>query len=152
MSTVKSSMALGVAIGVLCSACSPSVETPTPTATPVPPVENTTASMTEPTETAPPPVENSSASATDQWLGTWNGPEGTFLKLGGGNGTYQITIQDLDGPKTWDGRAEDGQIRFERNGVSESIHAGNGEETGMKWLADEKNCLVVRTGEGFCRN
>jgi hypothetical protein len=35
---------------------------------------------------------------------------------------------------------------------TESIHAGNGEDTGMKWLLDKKNCLIIKYGEGFCRD
>ncbi|MEO7917573.1 MAG: hypothetical protein ABIR16_08000 [Dokdonella sp.] len=147
MNTVKS-LTFGVAISLLCGACSPNPDTPAP----APPVESDAAPISEQPATAPPATDSGAASATDQWLGTWAGPEGTFLKLDGGNGIYQVTIQDLDGPKTWEGHVEDGRIRFERNGVSESIHAGNGEETGMKWFADEKNCLIVRSGEGFCRN
>ena len=34
---------------------------------------------------------------TDAWLGKWIGPEGTFMEITGGNGIYEITIQDLDG-------------------------------------------------------
>jgi hypothetical protein len=90
--------------------------------------------------------------ATDKWLGQWTGPEGTFLRLDGGDGKYQVTIQDLDGPKTFQGRADGDQIRFDRNGVTESIHATNGVDTGMKWLTDKSNCLTIKPGEGFCRD
>ena len=88
----------------------------------------------------------------DGWIGQWNGPEGTFLRLDGGDGKYSITIQDLDGPRTYTGTATDGRIEFERNGVKESLHASNGAETGMKWLADKSDCLTVRPGEGYCRD
>ncbi len=30
------------------------------------------------------------------------------------------------------------------------LRAGDGEATGLKWLAD-KDCLIVATGEGYCR-
>jgi len=90
--------------------------------------------------------------STDKWLGQWNGPEGTFLRLEGGEGRYQVIIQDLDGPKTFEGRATEDRIQFERNGATESIRATNGAETGMKWLADKSNCLTIRAGEGFCRD
>lgn len=90
--------------------------------------------------------------ATDQWLGQWNGPEGTFLRLEGGNGKYEITIQNLDGPRTFPGSAADEQIHFERSGVKETIRATNGADTGMKWLSDKANCLTVCPGEGFCRD
>ena len=90
--------------------------------------------------------------ATDQWLGQWNGPEGTLLRLAGGKGKYEITIQDLDGPRTFQGSAVGGQIQFERNGVKASIRATNGAGTGMKWLSDKSNCLTVRVGEGYCRD
>jgi hypothetical protein len=95
---------------------------------------------------------SNTAPATDNWLGTWNGPEGTFLRLDGGNGTYEITIQNLDGPRSFQGSALGGQIRFERDGIKEAIRATKGAETGMKWLADKSNCLTVRPGEGYCRD
>ena len=89
---------------------------------------------------------------TDLWLGQWNGPEGTSLQIAGGKGTYAVTIQDLDGPRSFDGRAVGEVIQFERNGVKESLHATTGSETGMKWLSEKSNCLTVRMGEGYCRD
>ncbi|MEO6184986.1 MAG: hypothetical protein ABIP38_06420 [Steroidobacteraceae bacterium] len=70
---------------------------------------------------------------------------------GDANG-YQITIRNLDGPRTFAGSAANGQIQFKRDGVNEVIHATNGNDTGMKWLAGKSNCLTVRTGEGYCRD
>ena len=90
--------------------------------------------------------------ATDKWLGQWNGPEGTFLRLEGGKGKYEITIQDLDGPRTYQGSAVGNEIHFDRNGAKESIRATNGTETGMKWLSDKSDCLTIRPGEGYCRD
>jgi hypothetical protein len=89
---------------------------------------------------------------TDEWLGTWTGVEGTSLELLGGQGSYEIIIRDLDGPRTFRGTGADDHIRFERNGVAETIRATNGEATGMKWLAEKSNCLTIRYGEGFCRD
>jgi hypothetical protein len=96
-------------------------------------------------------IAPSAAPSTDAWIGRWNGPEGTFLNLEGSKGNYRVTIQNLDGPRTYQGTSAGGQIHFERNGVSESIHATNGVETGMKWLSDKTLCLTIRTGEGYCR-
>ena len=90
--------------------------------------------------------------ATDKWLGQWNGPEGTFLRLEGGKGKYEITIQDLDGPQRYQGSAVGNEIHFDRNGAEESIRATNGMETGMKWLSDKSDCLTIRRGEGYCRD
>ncbi|GGY72155.1 hypothetical protein GCM10011613_16390 [Cellvibrio zantedeschiae] len=109
-------------------------------------------------KTEPPvvhPTANSNALTTietDKWLGRWNGPEGTFLKLSGGEGKYEITIQNLDGPQVYSGISLDNKIRFERNGVIENIHATSGLETGMKWLSEKHNCLTIKRGEGFCRD
>jgi hypothetical protein len=95
---------------------------------------------------------------TDAWLGQWNGPEGTFLRLSpaapgtGGAGTYEVTIQNLDGPRTFPGRAVGATIEFDRDGVRESLRATDGAGTGMKWLAEKSNCLAVRVGEGYCRD
>jgi hypothetical protein len=89
----------------------------------------------------------------DSWLGQWNGPEGTYLKIEPGPQmrTYNLTIADLDGPKTFAGSAVVEGITFQRGDVTETIHAGNGADTGMKWLADKTDCLVVKSGEGYCR-
>jgi len=93
------------------------------------------------------------ALATDAWLGQWNGPEGTYLQLAGSGGQYEVTIRNLDGPRTFPGKAAgDARIEFERDGVKESLRATNGAETGMKWLSEKKNCLTVRSGEGYCRD
>ena len=102
-------------------------------------------------KTVRPSAGEPSSTPTDKWLGQGTGPEGTFLRLAGGAGNYEITIQNLDGPRFFMCTAIDGEIRFERDGVKESIHATNGVDTGMKWLREKTNCLTVRSGEGYCR-
>ncbi|MCE3253578.1 MAG: hypothetical protein K0Q67_2598 [Cellvibrio sp.] len=92
------------------------------------------------------------SSIADTWLGKWNGPEGTFIEIAGGDGKYTINIADLDGPKQYQGTGTGNQITFERNGVTETIQASNGADTGMKWLAEKSDCLRVRLGEGWCRD
>jgi hypothetical protein len=97
------------------------------------------------------PPAGGSVSA-EKWLGKWNGPEGTFLLLSRNGNRYLVKIQSLDGLDGYEGVATADGIRFPRNGKTESIHAGNGEDTGMKWLLDKKNCLIIKYGEGFCRD
>jgi hypothetical protein len=107
---------------------------------------------------APSPASSASSggarvdATTDRWSGQWNGPEGTFIRIAGGQGKYEIIIQNLDGPRTFQGSAVGNQIEFVRDGLKESIRATGGIETGMKWLAGKSNCLTVRTGEGYCRD
>jgi hypothetical protein len=106
--------------------------------------------------TALPPTQAPSAPerteiTADKWLGQWNGPEGTYLRIAGGKGRYEVTVRNLDGPRSFPGLAADNRIEFERDGVKESLKATNGQGTGMKWLADKSDCLVVRPGEGYCR-
>ncbi len=99
-----------------------------------------------------PPAVTTPGRPTDRWLGEWKGVEGTYLRLARKGEKYDITIADLDGPKTYEGVGAGDHIEFQRGGNTESIRAASGEQTGMKWLATEKNCLVVRFGsEGFCR-
>ncbi|MEP7206627.1 MAG: hypothetical protein ABI920_06795 [Casimicrobiaceae bacterium] len=99
-----------------------------------------------------PPAIGVAPAAIDRWLGRWNGPEGTFLRITGGNGSYEVTIRDLDGPRSFRGAGADDRIEFTRDGRSESIRATGGAATGMKWLADKHDCLTIRRGEGFCRD
>jgi len=93
------------------------------------------------------------APATDAWLGQWVGVEGTLLtiEVGASPGVYAITETTLDGPVSFTGAADGEIIRFERAGAQETIRAGTGDDTGLKYLAGKTNCLVIRTGEGFCR-
>jgi heat shock protein HslJ len=94
----------------------------------------------------------SSTEVTNRWLGRWEGPEGTFLQLAKNGDKYVVEIQDLDGPKTFEGFGDGHRIRFTRDGKTEFISAGDGQATGMKWLADKKNCLLTKQGEGWCRD
>jgi hypothetical protein len=88
----------------------------------------------------------------DTWIGQWRGVEGTSLTLAGGKGSYTVTIRNLDGPLSFQGSAVGDGIAFERDGQREVIRATNGVGTGMKWFAEETNCLAVRPGEGWCRH
>jgi len=94
----------------------------------------------------------SSTETTDQWLGRWDGVEGTYLQLAKKGDKYVVEIRDLDGSKTFEGFGDGNRIRFTRDGKTEFLSAGDGQATGMKWLADKKNCLLTRQGEGWCRD
>ena len=98
---------------------------------------------------APPSVTRAN---TDSWVGRWNGPEGTYLRISGVNGSYEITITDLDRAYEFRGVTVGDHVEFQRNGTSESIKPSNGDETGMKWLAGKTDCLKIKAGEGFCRD
>jgi len=87
----------------------------------------------------------------DKWMGQWSGPEGTYLLLSKRGDKYVVKIRSLDGLQTYEGNAAGDRIEFTRNGKTESIHAGSGQDTGMKWLLEKKRCLTIKTGEGFCR-
>lgn len=105
-----------------------------------------------PTRAATAATDSPAASEFDGWLGQWNGPEGTFVRLTGGQGTYVVTIQNLDGPRAFHGSADAKGIQFERDGVREWLRATDGRGTGMKWLVEKSDCLTVRPGEGYCRD
>jgi hypothetical protein len=108
-----------------------------------------------PAEPARPPAPLPSpapAAATDAWLGQWTGPEGTFLNLAGGRGSYEVTIRNLDGPRKFAGKADGAAVTFERDGTRKTLRATDGAGTGMKWLAGKKDCLALRSGEGWCRD
>jgi len=102
--------------------------------------------------TATPASAAATRKLTDQWSGKWIGPEGTYLLLSNHGAGYLVEINSLDGLATYEGASTGEHIDFQRNGKTESIRAGSGQETGMKWLLDKKNCLIIRTGEGFCRD
>lgn len=92
------------------------------------------------------------APSPDAWLGRWYGPEGTYLDIAGKNGAYEITVKDLDGPRTFAASAAASGIEFRRDGTNETLKATDGDATGMKWLAGKQDCLTIKRGEGFCRD
>ena len=112
-----------------------------------------------PKGTALPPPEmdvvpsSEPALPTDDWLGKWTGVEGLFLDIAptAQAGRYVLTIGLLDGVQHHEGIAEGGAIRFTRDGVRETIRPVSGDETGLEWLAGKTNCLMIKPGEGFCR-
>ena len=98
------------------------------------------------------PAERPAVPRADAGLGEWKGVEGTFLRLERKGAAYAVTIANLDGPRTFDAAAAGEALTFERDGKTETIRATNGAGTGMKWLAEKTDCLVVTAGsEGFCR-
>jgi hypothetical protein len=110
---------------------------------PAPPVHETTASAAS--------SASSPAPQSDPWRGRWTGPECTFLDIAAQGDGYQLTVRNLDGPRQFQGKRVGDTIGFERDGVRESISKGTGAQTGMKWLAEKSDCLVVKSGEGYCR-
>ena len=91
---------------------------------------------------------------TDAWIGRWTGVEGLALTIAPerGPGLYALTVSLLDGTNRYRGHAHGDVIRFMRNGVEETIRHVTGDETGLKWLAGKDNCLMIKSGEGFCRD
>lgn len=89
--------------------------------------------------------------AADAWLGKWIGPEGTHLEILAEGEKFKVAIRDLDAVRTFDAVSTQSGLSFERDGITESITAGSGPDTGMEWLLDKSNCLVVKVGEGYCR-
>jgi hypothetical protein len=104
-------------------------------------------------------ADNAAAASlpTDAWVGLWTGPEGLFLDIqpspDGKPGHYAIANKDnLDRQADYQGIGEGSTIRFVRDGRDHAIRPGTGADTGFKYLADKKECLIVIPNrEGYCR-
>jgi len=94
------------------------------------------------------------ARPTDAWIGKWVGVEGLVLDIqpAGEPGRYVLSVTLLDGTRTYEGVADGDRISFTREGQAQFIRAATGKETGLKWLADKQDCLMIEQGEGFCRD
>lgn len=135
------------------AACTPETKpvnnapTPTPAATPAAsPVASPSASPTgSPAATA---------GKADALAGRWQGAEGTFLNVTKKGDKFEIEIKNLDpASKKFEGTAKGDVIEFTRDGKPATIKAATGDETGMKWLAGKKNCVVITKGtEGYCKD
>lgn len=120
---------------------------------------NTTASSNASAPDTATEQTQSNNQITDQWVGRWTGVEGLFLEISkhepAGPGHYLLEMQyglDADQRGTFEGQATAGGIRFSRKDGQHLLRAGDGEATGMKWLLEKEDCLVVKTGEGYCRD
>ena len=109
-----------------------------------------------PDETPPEATTVNSANAVD-WTGRWTGVEGTFLDVkpdtAAGTGHYMLTMQyTLDNKGSFAGTLDGDAITFTRPDGMQRLIPGDGDATGLKWLAGKQDCLVVKPGEGYCRN
>ena len=88
------------------------------------------------------------------YLGRWTGVEGMFLTVSSrAQGGVQLAMQwDLDNRGTFEGSVTAEGLRFMRNGVAETAVPSDGDATGLKYLAGKRDCLTVKSGEGYCRD
>ncbi|HET6526185.1 hypothetical protein [Sphingopyxis sp.] len=147
----KSVILASAAALVLLAGCE-KAEAPAPA-----PTDTTTTEV--PVETAPPETAEASDPATAphrfaSWAGKWTGVEGMYATITPAEpGKYKLEMQsDLDTKGTYDGEDSEHGIRFKRGSEDLSLHRGNGDETGLKYLAGKKECLIVKEGEGYCRD
>jgi hypothetical protein len=136
------------------AACAQPAPDPSPSATPServgPVAEPRGAPSARPTPDAMPA---DAAAAGKRYLGRWTGVEGMFLDVTprAGGGVTMAMQWDLDHRGTFEGSVTAEGLRFMRGGVAEVAVPGTGDQTGLKWLAGKKECLIVKPGEGYCR-
>ncbi|MGB9097997.1 hypothetical protein [Erwinia sp.] len=101
---------------------------------------------------------SASSSPAAGWVGKWVGVEGLSLTISKdealGEGNYLLTMQyslDATDKGTFKGKATPQGMTFTRPDGEHTLRAGDGAATGLKWLAEKKDCLVVQPGEGYCR-
>nr|WP_248453663.1 hypothetical protein [Sphingopyxis sp. MSC1_008] len=147
----KSAILASAAALVLLAGCE-KAEAPAPA-----PTDATTTEV--PVETMPPEGAEATDPATAphrfaSWAGKWTGVEGMYATITpAAPGKYKLEMQsDLDTKGTYDGEDSEHGIKFKRGAEELSLHRGSGDETGLKYLAGKKECLIVKTGEGYCRD
>jgi hypothetical protein len=88
------------------------------------------------------------------WAGKWTGVEGMYVTITPAEpGKYRLEMQsDLDTKGSYDGEDSEHGIKFKRGSEELSLRRGSGDETGLKYLAGKKDCLIVKPGEGYCRD
>ena len=86
------------------------------------------------------------------YIGRWTGVEGMYLTVAAkpGGGVTLDMQWDLDNKGKFDGSITAEGLRFMRGGVAET--AVPTDATGLKYLAGKKDCLTVKSGEGYCRD
>lgn len=145
-----------LAVPLTLAACAQPAPDPSPSATPSERVGPLAAPRDEPgsgqlRDNAVEPA--ATAVLEERYLGRWIGVEGMYLNVTRREaGGVTLDMQwDLDHRGTFDGSVTAEGLRFMRNGVAETAVRGDGDATGLKWLAGKKDCLIVKAGEGYCR-
>ena len=112
------------------------------------PVADATEAVTVPEQTVTAIID------VADWAGKWTGPEGLYVIITPGTeGKITLEMQsDLDTKGSYEGTATAGGISFKRGDEMLTLKQATGDETGLKYLAGKKNCLMVKSGEGFCRD
>lgn len=87
------------------------------------------------------------------WAGRWTGVEGMYLDIEPTTPeNYRLVMQyDLENKGEFVGRDSEHGIKFTRGTDNLSLRRGSGDETGLKYLAGKRECLIVKEGEGYCR-
>ena len=143
---LTSAMALVLLTG--CEKAEAPAPTDTQTTTEEVPVETVPAEGAEATDPATAPHR------VADWAGKWTGVEGMYATITPTEpGKYKLEMQsDLDTKGTYDGEDSEHGIKFKRGSEELSLRRGSGDETGFKYLAGKKECLIVKAGEGYCRD
>lgn len=86
--------------------------------------------------------------------GRWLGANGTILTLAKEkDDAYSVVIRTAsndedDLPAT----ESNGKLQFRRQNIVETITPGKGKDTGVPELAGKRDCLIIKAGEGYCRD
>ncbi len=113
--------------------------------------------MVNATTTVAPAASPTTAAAASvdakRWAGRWIGVEGMYLNVTPtGENTASLEMQyDLDNKGTYPATVTAEGLRFTRGGEEMLLRPSDGDATGLKWLAGKKDCLTVKSGEGYCR-
>lgn len=115
--------------------------------------------QTSPDDATSSPAIAVDAAATEatvplEWAGKWIGPEGLYVIIRPLDGSsVELEMQsDLDTLDTYAGSITPEGISFERGGEMLLLKPASGADTGLKYLAEKTNCLMVQPGEGYCRD
>lgn len=145
------SIASIVGIGAACQPTEPPKPAPNTAPSPAAPASPAASPATSPAADPKAPAAPTSKIAALE--GVWPGVESTSLTVTKNGEKYKVEIKGLDKKvEVFEGIAKGDVIEFKRKDKVETIKAATAEETGMKWLQGEKNCVVITKGsEGYCR-
>jgi len=88
----------------------------------------------------------------NDYLGVWHGPVGSQLQIQAQGAEFDLLFVSGEERHHVAGTVSNGALTFVRGGRVYVLTRGDGEATGVASLSRKTRCLIIMTGDAYCRD